>query len=139
MLWLLDTCVVSEMTRKVPNATVLDWLSQNADDACICAVTLGEIQYGIERMEAGRARNTLQLWFDGLCKRFSTRNLPTDNPVWLSYGRLKASVESIGKPQEDFDLLIAATATVNHLTVVTRNTKHFEDTGVKTLNPWLLS
>src|SRR4051812_43003408 len=100
MLWLLDTCVVSEMTRKLPNATVLEWLAKNGDDACLCAVTLGEIQYGIERMDAGRARNTLQVWFDGLCNRFSARNLPTDNSVWLSYGRLKASVESIGKPQE---------------------------------------
>jgi predicted nucleic acid-binding protein len=49
---------------------------------------------------------------------------------------LKASVESIGRPQEDFDLLIAATAAVHRLCVVTRNTKHFDDSGVKTFNPW---
>lgn len=138
MLWLLDTCVVSEMTRKAPDPTVVDWLTHNAEQASICGITLGEIQYGIERLDAGRARNTLQVWFDGLCTQFVARNLPIDSHVWRTYGRLKASVESIGRPQEDLDLLIAATAAVNQLTVVTRNTKHFEDTGVKTLNPWFL-
>lgn len=139
MQWLLDTCVVSELTRKVPDDRVLRWLSSHAHSAALCAVTLGEIQYGIERMATGRARNALQLWFDGLCTQYAARTLPTDNAVWRTFGRLKASVETIGKPQEDFDLLIAAVATANQLTVVTRNVRHFEDSGVKTINPWLVN
>jgi len=137
MLWLLDTCVVSELTRKVPDAQVLQWLTDHASDAAIAVVTLGEIQYGIERLEVGRLRNSLQLWFDGLSSQFVTRILPTDELVWRTFGRLKASVEAIGKSQEDMDLLIAAVATVNQLTLVTRNTKHFLDTGIHTVNPWL--
>lgn len=136
MHWLLDTCVVSELTRKAPSAAVVQWLKQHGTQAMLTVVTVGEIQYGIERLPASRARNALQLWFDGLCAQYVERTLPTDEAVWRTYARLKASVESIGKPQEDLDLLIAATATVHRLTVVTRNTKHFDDSGVKTFNPW---
>ena len=125
------------MTRKIPDAQVVQWLTDNAELAALSAVTLGEIQYGIERMPVGRNRNTLQLWFDGLCAQYGARTVPTDEAAWKTYGRLKASVEAIGRPQEDLDLLIAACATVRNLTVVTRNTKNFEDSGVKTLNPWL--
>lgn len=139
LLWLLDTCVVSELTRKSPDPHVVNWLAKNADAAQLAVVTLGEIQYGLERLVAGRARNTLQLWFDGLTTQFKPRTLATDDAVWRTWARLKASVEAIGHPQEDLDLLIAATATVHRLTVVTRNTRHFEDTGVNTLNPWLIA
>jgi predicted nucleic acid-binding protein len=134
--WLLDTCVVSELTRKAPHASVVQWLEQHAADAVLTAVTVGEIQYGIDRLPASRGRNALQLWFDGLCGQYAERTIPTDDAVWRTWGRLKASVESIGRPQEDLDLLIAATAAVHRLTVVTRNTKHFDDSGVKTFNPW---
>ena len=133
---LLDTCVDSELTRKTPRAAVVQWLRQHGAQAMLTIVTVGEIQYGIERLPASRARNALQLWFDGLCAQYVECTLPTDEAVWRTYARLKASVESIGKPQEDLDLLIAATATVHRLTVVTRNTRHFDDSGVKTFNPW---
>jgi predicted nucleic acid-binding protein len=136
MQWLLDTCVVSELTRKAPHARVLAWLSAHAADAALTVVSVGELQYGIERLPAGRQRNALQVWFDGLCGQYGDRILPTDEAVWRTFGRLKASVETIGRPQDDFDLLIAATAAANQLTVVTRNTRHFDDSGVRTLNPW---
>lgn len=139
MAWLLDTCVVSELTRKAPEPLVVGWLEAHGDDALLSAVSLGEIQYGIERLAVGRGRNTLQQWFDGLCTQFATRTVATDETVWRNYGRLKASVEAIGRPQDDLDLLIAATAAVHQLTLVTRNVKHFEDTGVRLLNPWPLS
>lgn len=137
MQWLLDTCVVSELTRKAPEHRVMDWLTTNGAQACLSVVTLGEIQYGIERLAPGRTRNSLQLWFDGLSTQFSERILATDEAVWRTFGRLKASVEAIGRPQEDLDLLIAAVATVHRLCLVTRNTKHFLDTGIPTVNPWL--
>jgi len=139
MQWLLDTCVLSELTRKAPHEGVLQWLARNAGAAAMTVVSLGEIQYGIERLPQGRQRNALQLWFDGLSTQFAERILPTDEAVWRTFGRLKASVETIGRPQEDLDLLIAATATVHQLTLVTRNTRHFDDSGVRTLNPWTAS
>lgn len=128
---------MSELARKAPDEHVLQWITDNAALAALPVVTLGEIQYGIERLAIGRMRNTLQLWFDGLNTQFASRIMPTDELVWRTFGRLKASVEVIGKPQEDLDLLIAAVATVHRLTLVTRNTRHFLDTGIKTLNPWL--
>ena len=136
VLWLLDTCVVSETFQTVPDLHVTAWLQVHGADAALPVVALGEILYGIERLGAGRPRNELQLWFDGLTAKFSQRTLLTDEPVWRAFARLKASVEAIGRPQDDMDLLIAATATVHQLVVVTRNVKHFQDSGVKVLNPW---
>ena len=139
MLWLLDTCVVSETFRTTPDRQVTDWLQTHGSNAALPVVALGEILYGIERMDFDRMRNELQLWFDGFTVKFAQRTLQTDEPVWRVFARLKASVEAIGRPQEDMDLLIAATATVHQLTVVTRNVKHFQDSGVKLINPWLAS
>ena len=99
-------------------------------------VCIGEIQYGIERMPIGRSRSTLQLWFDGLRTDYAERIVASDEAVWRAYGRLKASVEAIGRPQENSDLLIAATAATHRMALVTRNIRYFEDTGIATLDPW---
>jgi predicted nucleic acid-binding protein len=136
MQWLLDTCVLSEVTRQQPEAAVLAWLTDHGSGAAMTVVSVGELQYGIERLGPGRRRNALQLWFDGLCGQYAGRMLLADEAVWRAFARLKASVEAVGRPQEDLDLLIAATATVHQLTLVTRNTGHFEDSGVRMLNPW---
>ena len=136
MQWLLDTCVFSELSRRQPDAIVARWMTQHAADCAMTAVTVGELQYGMERLAPGRQRNALQLWFEALCGQYGGRILATDEAVWRAFGRLKASMEAIGRPQEDFDVLIAATASVHQLTLVTRNTRHFEDSGVRMLNPW---
>ncbi len=137
MRWLLDTCVLSELARDRPSAAVVDWLREHGASAVVSVVSIGEIQYGIERMSPGRARNALQHWFDDLSRQFAgDRTLAADEPVWRSYGRLKASLESIGRRQQDLDLLLAATASVTGLTLVTRNVRHFADTGINFLNPW---
>ena len=92
--------------------------------------------YGIESLPHGRRRTSLQRWANELHQKFQGRTLATDEPVWFTYGRLKASLRSIGKPQDDLDLLLAATASVHGLQMVTRNTRHFADTGVMIVNPW---
>ncbi len=136
MQWLLDTCVVSEMVRVSPHPGVADWLSRHAAQSALTIVSIGELQYGIERMAPGRRRNTLQLWFDGLCAQYEERTLAADPLVWRTFARLKASLDMIGRPQSDFDMLIAATATVHKLTLVTRNVRHFQDSGVPIVDPW---
>lgn len=127
---------MSETFGTTPDRHGTAWLQLHGADAALPLVALGENLYGIERMASGRTRNEFQLWFDGLTANFAQRTLLTDEPVWRAFARLKASVEAIGRPLEDMDLLIAVTAAVHQLAVVTRNVKRFQDSGVKVLNPW---
>ena len=135
--YLLDTCVVSELPRPLPNQEVLAWLAEFGDQSAVSAVTLGEIAYGVAAMPVGRRQASLRTWFERLRRDYHANILVADEAVFLEFGRLSASLEALGRPQEDFDLLIAGTARVHDLTLVTRNTKHFADTGVGLLNPWL--
>lgn len=105
--------------------------------ACALAMPVfGELRYGIEKLPPSRTRNALQLWFDAIGRDYEGRILAADDAVWSKWARLKASLDAIGRPQDDIDLLIAATAAVHGLTLVTRNTKHFEDTGIQLHDPW---
>ncbi len=135
--WLLDTCVVSELARPQPDQGVKDWLVPHIAQCQLAAVSLGEIAYGVERLPHGARRNSLQRWADDLIRQFASRVLVTDEKVWTRFGRLKASLYGMGRPRDDLDLLIAATAAAHGLSLVTRNTRHFEDTGIELVNPWI--
>ncbi len=134
--WLLDTNVISEMARKEPNAAVIKWISDNLDDSMLCGATVGEIEYGLRRYPPGKKQVQMRAWFEQLSEEMQDRITGTDLAVWREYGRLRHALERIGRPQEDMDVLIAATALTHRLALVTRNTKHFEDTGCELLNPW---
>jgi toxin FitB len=134
--WLLDTNVLSEATRRWPDLRVGAWLDAHFDESVLSGVSVGEMEYGLQRMQSGVKKRTLQNWLDNLTLKFEARILPVGTPIWREHGRLKRELEVIGRPQEDFDLLIAATALTHNLTLVTRNVKHFQDTGCELLNPW---
>ena len=136
MAWLLDTCVISELSRPKPDPLVLQWLNRHFHQSVLCAVTVGEIQFGIEQLPLGSKRNRLQQWFDHLCGDFEDKILPTDETVWRAWSRLRASCRAIGRLQSDLDLLIAATAATHRLDLATRNTRHFRDTGLALVDPW---
>ena len=136
MRWLLDTCVVSELTRPEPDVLVRQWLQENAGQSAIAAVSMGEIQYGLLRLPAGASKRRLQTWFEELCSQFDGRILPTTVQVWREFGRLKTDLEQTGRPQDDLDIAIAATACCHKLAMVTRNERHFYDTGLAIFNPW---
>src|SRR5262245_8513895 len=68
--WLLDTCVVSELSKPKPNEGLRVWLAEHVGDARLAAVTLGEIAYGIECLDHGAKRNGLQRWAHELQQRF---------------------------------------------------------------------
>ena len=134
--WLLDTCVVSELTRPAPEPLVLQWLGMAAGHCAIAAPSVGEIEHGLLRLPAGARKRQLRAWFDELCSDYGERILPSSVAVWREFGRLKADLEQMGRPQDDLDTVIAATAHCHKLALVTRNVRHFQDTGLLLYNPW---
>ncbi len=134
--WLIDTCVASEIPKPSPDAKVISWLEENSASCALSAVSVGEIEYVLLRLQPGARRLRLQSWFDDLCEKFGSGILASDLIVWREFARLKRELELLGRPQSDMDVLIAATAITHRLTLVTRNTKHFEDTGCEIFNPW---
>ena len=138
MSYLLDTNVVSECTKPRPNPGVIEWLSQVAeDDVFLSVVTFAELRHGIERLPAGRRRRRLDEWLRGeLALRFEGRIVLIDGAIADEWGRLVVRQEARGRPIAAIDGLIAATAQVHALTLVTRNAADFQISVKAVLNPW---
>jgi len=136
--FLLDTNVISETMKPNPNLGLLGWLAEADEDRTFLSViTLMELRYGVERMAAGRKRKRLEEWLDhDLPLRFEGRILAIDSRVADTCGKLVARSESLGRPIETRDALIAATAEIHGLTLVTRNVTDFEPTVKQLLSPW---
>lgn len=132
-MYLLDTNVVSETRKPRPHGAVLAWVRSASDQSLhISAVTIGEIQAGIEitrERDAAKASET-ETWLDQIAQTFNV--LSVDAPIFKRWARLMH-----GKPDHHLeDVLIAATALVHGLIVVTRNVHDFSAFGVKLLNPF---
>ncbi len=138
MSFLLDTNVVSEWTKPHPNPGVIEWLEQvNEDDVFLSVVTFAELRHGIERLPAGARRRRLDNWLrTELPARFEGRIALVDGAVADEWGRLVARHEAAGRPIHAMDALIAATAQVHGLTLVTRNVSDFKASLKSMLNPW---
>ena len=135
MSYLIDTNVVSEIRKGgTANAQVAAWWSAVAEDELwTSTLVLGEIRKGIERTrrrDPSKAR-ALEQWLDTLTTHFENRALAVDTAVAEAWGCLNGP-----RPLPVVDSLLAATAIVHDLTLVTRNTADIEGTGVATLNPW---
>lgn len=137
MIYLLDTCVVSEFIKTSPELQVIDWFKKHDEDSLyLSALSLGELRAGIVRLPESKRRTHLEAWFDALQQRFSGRTLDVSPQVALAWGNLRGLTESRGRTLSAIDSLIAATARVANATVVTRNVKDFEPCGVPVFNPW---
>lgn len=138
MSFLLDTTVVSEWVKPRPNTGVVSWLAAiDEDQACLSVVTITELRYGIERLPAGARRKRVDDWLErDLLARFDARILPIDFIVANQCGRLVARSESLGQPMEPRDAFIGATAEAYGLTLVTRNTSHFQPALKAVFSPW---
>ena len=137
MSFLLDTCAISEMSKPEPDAGFVQWLDTCDDDMLnICSVTLGELRYGIDILPAGRRKNKLLTWYEMICLSYSGHIIEVSQMAFVRWGALRASRKSAGCILPMADGLIAAVATVNGMTVVTRNTDDFLDLGVDLINPW---
>jgi toxin FitB len=138
--YLLDTNVISELVAARPNARVLEWLgSVNAQRVYLSVITIGEIQKGIEKLDEPARRERLSAWLhQDLMQRFAYQMLSIDAETMLTWGSLNARLERLGRPISAIDGLLAASALQGGFTLVTRNSAHFADTGVKLFNPWLV-
>ncbi|MCU0486283.1 MAG: type II toxin-antitoxin system VapC family toxin [Anaerolineales bacterium] len=138
MNYLLDTCVLSEFTRRQPEPRVVDWLNSiDEEKLFISVITVGEIQRGIERLPDSHRKTELLVWMNtGLLARFAGRMVPIDAPTMFLWGSLVASLEAAGHPQGVMDSLILASALQNNLTIATRNVTDFLPGGVQVINPW---
>ena len=138
MKYLFGTCVISELVSKQHSARVVKWVdSLDPDDVYLSVLTIGEIIKGIEKLPKSHRKTELHTWLkEDLLARFQGKIISVDTDVIVEWGILTAHAESTGKPMPAIDALIAATAKVNQLTLVTRNVSDFDAAGLKVLNPW---
>jgi toxin FitB len=132
--YLLDTNVVSETRKRQPEPKVMRWLEASAPDAHFLSVlTVGEITKGIvqRRRRDPQGADQLAHWFSGLRELFRERILVVGDAEATCWGDLAGRTEL-----PVVDGLIAATALVHDLTLVTRNARHFALTGARLIDPW---
>jgi len=131
--YLLDTNVISEVRLRRPHGALLAWLgNQQEQQLFLSAVTIGELQVGVERtrhQDSAKA-NEIEFWIEQLVATYQV--LPMDAACFREWGRIMH-----GKPSDLMeDAMIAATARVHHLIVATRNERDFSQLDVRILNPF---
>lgn len=132
-MFLIDTMVLSELRKPDRDSNVTAWFEDRDDDLYLSVVTVGEVERGIgkQRRNDPRFAARLEEWLDQVLISYGNRVLPVDIGVARRWGRL---TDALGRG--DADILIAATAIEHGLTVVTRNLRHFADTGAIALDPY---
>ena len=136
MSFLVDTKVLSEPARRIPEERVVEWLREHESDLYVSTITIGELRRGIERLPDLKRIDQLRIWLQALCECMKGRVLSFNTSTAHAWGQLKAGWEGKGITIPSLDSQIAATALRYQLTLVTRNTADFEKTGVKVINPF---
>jgi len=135
--YLLDTNIISNVTKPLPSEQLVSWMERQADeDLFIASLTVAEIYRGVLEKPAGKKRRELERWFagpEGPQALFSGRVLPFDEHAGLVWARLMAEGTAYGQPRSALDMVIAATAEANDCVVVTDNEQHFA--GLRIVNP----
>ena len=137
MRYLLDTNIISNVTKPTPSESLLTWMAQqNDEDLFIASLTVAEIRRGLLEKPAGKRRDQLDAWFfgpEGPQSLFAGRVLPFDENASLIWARLMADAKTRGQPRSALDTIIAAVAEANQCVVVTVNERDFP--GIETFNP----
>lgn len=132
-MYLLDTNVVSELRRPKPDPAVVDWVSNTPGEQFLSVIVIGELTRGVELMRRKDARHAAALaeWLSALVHDYAGQILPVTAAVAVAWGRLDGR-----RPLPTNDGLMAATALVHDLTLVTRNVRDFAGTQVRLLDPF---
>jgi len=130
MSFLCDTNVLSELVEKEPNPGVVAWAGGQTA-VKLSAVTVEEVFYGLARQPKPR----IQEWFEGFLGEHA-EVLPVSGPVARRAGELRGALAANGATRTQADMLIAATAQLHRLTLVTRNGRDFDGCGIPVLDPW---
>jgi len=137
MRFLLDTNIISNITKPAPSETLLAWMADQSDqDLYISSLTVAEIRRGVLEKPDGKRRRELETWFsgpDGPQALFAGRVLPFDEKAGLAWAKLMADGKARGRPRSALDTIIAAIAQAHDCVVVTDNERDFE--GVEIINP----
>jgi toxin FitB len=136
----LDTNVISELTRQAPAPRVISWLDAlTASEVATTAITAAELLYGVARMPDGRRKTELAAAVHGLLSDdFQGRVLSFDEPAAQRYADIVTGRERLGRPIGMADAQIAAICRTADATLATRNTDDFQETGIELINPWKL-
>lgn len=135
MKYLVDANVLSEPTKPAPEPRVIDWLRAHEQDIAVDPIILGELRFGILLLPRGKKRTALERWFDAGAQRLHC--LPWEADTGLRWAELLARLRTTGKAMPIKDSLIAATALVHDLIVVTHNRSDFGKTGVRIVDPFV--
>ena len=137
MRYLLDTNIISNITKPSPSASLMAWMQEQIDDDLyISSLTVAEIRRGVLETPRGKRREQLETWFsgpEGPQALFAGRVLSFDEAAALAWARLMAEGRAKGRPRSALDTIVAAIAQANDCVVVTDNEKDFDD--VKIINP----
>jgi toxin FitB len=138
-LILIDTNVISQLTRAQPDALVFNWIETNESEILLSTVSLGEMVFGIARLPNGRRKSGLRRLLGVITDRFSSRIMPYGVYEAQAYGDIMADAERLGRPMSIPDGMIASSARVLTVPLATRNVKDFQTTGLTLFNPWELA
>jgi predicted nucleic acid-binding protein len=130
MNYLCDTNIISELARPKPNIGVVAW-SASVTNITLSAITIEEITFGL----TAKPNKRIQVWFQNFLSTYC-QVLPITPEIAQIAGEIRGRFRSQGITRSQADILIAATARVYNLTLVTRNIRDFEDCGISLLNPF---
>lgn len=135
---LLDTNVVSELSREQPSPKVLQWLEEESPQRLyVSTVTVGELLRGVHHLPDGFKRLRYESWITNqMLPSFLDRILAFDQEAAMIWGRLLGEGDRAGRPRPMIDAQIAAIAIRHDLAIATRNTKDFSGLGIEIVNPW---
>ena len=133
--YLLDTNVISELTRDIPDSRVVDFLAER-DDVWVSSVLIHEVEYGVRLLPQGIRRNRLSTMQAAILSAYAHRVLPLDRAGAEWAAEFRVNARRSGRTVDLGDALIAGIARANALTVATRNVADFQPFNVEVFSPW---